>query len=59
MNSNDNINHQGCLRWRHTQSQPVHHRVFENVNHLDMLRLPEPSQNIALIIKNLNKQLIR
>ena len=59
MNSNDDFNRQGCLRWRETQSQPVHHKVFENVNHLDMLRLPEPSQNTAEIIKNLNKQLRR
>ena len=32
MNSNDDFNRQGCLRWRETQSQPVHHKVFENVN---------------------------
>ena len=52
-----NSNCQGCLRWKDQQSQPVHHQVFEKVNHLDMLRLPEPSRNIAEIIKNLNNQL--
>ena len=52
-----NSNCQGCLRWKDQQSQPVHHQVFEKVNHLDMLRLPEPSRNIAEIIKNLNKEL--
>ena len=54
-----NSNCQGCLRWKDQQSQPVHHQVFEKVNHLDMLRLPEPSRNTAEIIKNLNSQLQR
>jgi len=48
---------QGCLKWRNEQSQPVHHKVFEKVNHLDMLRTEEPTQNVADIIKNLNKEL--
>ena len=31
--------------------------MFEKVNHLDMLRTEEPTQNVADIIKNLNKEL--
>jgi len=48
---------EGCLKWRKTQSQPVHHQVFEKVNHLDMLRTEEPTQNVADIIASLNKEL--
>merc|ERR1712179_361236 len=48
---------QGCLKWKDKQSQPVHHKVFEKVNHLDMLRTEEPTQNVADIIENLNKEL--
>eukprot|EP00092_Neocalanus_flemingeri_P104330 GFUD01133612.1.p1 GENE.GFUD01133612.1~~GFUD01133612.1.p1 ORF type:complete len:534 (+),score=122.31 GFUD01133612.1:70-1602(+) len=48
---------EGCLRWREKQSQPIHHQVFEKVNHLDMLRTEEPTQNVADIIASLNKEL--
>jgi len=50
---------QGCLRWKDQQKQPVHHKVFEGVNHLDMLRQEEPAQVVADIITNLNKELNR
>merc|ERR1712106_4056 len=48
---------EGCLKWRKKQTQPVHHQVFEKVNHLDMLRTEEPTQNVADIIASLNKEL--
>merc|ERR1719348_303081 len=48
---------QGCLKWRTKQTQPVHHHVFEKVNHLDMLRTEEPTQNVANIIQKLNMEL--
>ena len=50
---------QGCLRWTDQQSAPVHHHVFEGVNHLDMLRTEEPTTAIANIVAGLNKQLNR
>jgi len=50
---------EGCLRWKDQQKQPVHHKVFEGVNHLDMLRQEEPAQVVADIISNLNKELSR
>ena len=31
--------------------------MFEKVNHLDMLRTEEPTQNVADIIETLNKEL--
>merc|ERR1740137_65413 len=48
---------EGCLKWRNKQSQPVHHQVFEKVNHLDMLRTEKPTQHVADIIAMLNKEL--
>jgi len=48
---------QGCLKWKGKQKQQVHHKVFEKVNHLDMLRTEEPTQHVADIIANLNKKL--
>jgi len=48
---------EGCLKWRKKQTQPVHHQVFEKVNHLDMLRTEEPTQHVADIIESLNKEL--
>jgi len=47
----------GCLRWTDQQNAPVHHHVFEGVNHLDMLRTEEPTTAIANIVASLNKQL--
>ena len=38
---------------------PVHHKVFEGVNHLDLLRTDPPTQAVADIISNLNKELNR
>jgi len=48
---------QGCLRWEGKQEQKVTHKVFPNVNHLDMLRAEEPSSYIASILETLNKEL--
>ena len=31
--------------------------MFQKVNHLDMLRTEEPTQHVADIIRNLNKEL--
>ena len=45
------------MKWNGKQKQQVHHKVFEKVNHLDMLRTEEPTQHVADIIANLNKQL--
>jgi len=50
---------EGCLKWRGQQPQPVHHQVFEKMNHLDMLRQEEPAQNVADIIAKLNTELIK
>jgi len=48
---------EGCLRWKKLQNQPVHHKVFEKVDHLSMLRLDEPAKHIADIVSQLNEEL--
>ena len=37
-NLKTNINQKGCLKWKGSQKQDVHHKVFKGINHVDMLR---------------------
>ena len=47
---------QGCLRWSDKQKQPVTHKEFPGINHVDMLRKGRPSVGLILQDFTLNFQ---
>jgi len=48
---------EGCLRWKGQQKLPVHHKIFPELKHSDILKLEEPVDYVVSEIEKLNLDL--